>query len=128
MSQDLEAASSENPLASATFFSWAYESETMALTSCKVPRSTIRQLITPIPSTIVTTHLAVLLPDGINVLESGIHVSSSTGDESGIVVSLAPQGLQGLVGLGGGLLELVGGRVEVRLGGGVGLDRLVDAL
>jgi hypothetical protein len=74
------------------------------------------------------THLAVLLPDSVNVLESSVHVSSSTGDKSGIVVSLAPEGLESLVGLRGGLLELVGSAVEIGLGSGVGLDGLVDTL
>jgi hypothetical protein len=74
------------------------------------------------------THLAVLLPNSVNVLESSVHVSSSTGDKSGIVVSLAPEGLESLVGLRGGLLELVGSAVEIGLGSGVGLDGLVDTL
>jgi hypothetical protein len=75
-----------------------------------------------------TTHISVLGPDRIDILESSVNVALSTGDESSIVVSLRPQQLQSLVGLGSGLLELLGGRVEVGFRGGVGLNGLVNSL
>ena len=74
------------------------------------------------------THLSVLGPDRIDILESSVHVALSTRDESSIVVSLRPQQLQSLVRLRSSLLELLGGRVEVGFRGSVSLDGLVDSL
>ena len=70
----------------------------------------------------------MLGPNRINILESSVHVTLSTGNESSIMVSLRPQQLQSLVRLGSGLLELLGGRVEVGFRGGVSLDGLVNSL